>query len=423
MRAEQLDTPVEDRVPEAPQITIESQNENGQPLKDNVSKGNSGLFHKIIRKRKLEALFLFVTSQCNSRCKTCFYHEELNKNEDLTFDEIRRISETSPEFDKLWISGGEPFMRKELADIIRLFYDNNNIKVVNLPTNGLLTKKIDEYVSRLLDECPGLEIHLNFSLDGLGKTHDAIRGVKGNFKKTISSMELIRRKYRHNPRLIQNVATVVTPEALDEIFDLGVYLLKKDLIDAHVFEVVRGDPKDPATKSITPVQLREMRKKIYPLLEVQGERLFKDLGGIKKQLARVYFLGFIRFMNDLQDANYSGPSHWGMKCTAGETTIVIDHNGAFRSCEMRPAIGKIQDHDLNITKALYSDVMKKEIDEIGGGKKANCWCTHGCWIMSSIKFSPRAILFRIPLAWHRAKKDRIPDFKLPDIDIEAIENY
>lgn len=83
----------------------------------------------------------------------------------------------------------------------------------------------------------------------------------------------------------------------------------------------------------------------------------------------------------------------------------------------------MQDFDFDINKALHSDVMKKEIEEIGGGHKANCWCTHGCWLMSSLKFSPRALLFRIPWAHYKAKKDRIKDFVLPEIDIEAIENY
>ncbi len=398
---------------------------NGSPKgKDqDIHKGEPGLLHKLIRKKQLEGFFLFVTSRCNSNCKTCFYHDQLNSNQDMTFEEIKTMSETAPNFDKLWMSGGEPFMRNDLVEIIKLFYDNNHARVINLPTNGLLTKRIDEGVGRLLKECPELQIHLNFSLDGLGATHDKIRGVPGNFKKTIASMELIKEKYGEHPNLIQNVATVVTPEALDEIFDLGVYLLKKDLIATQFFEVVRGDPKDPETKNLTGEQLKALRKKVYPLLEEQANRLFKDFDGVKRKIAKTYFLGFIRFVNELQDANYFGPSPWGMTCTAGKTTIVIDHNGEFRACEVRPAIGKMQDFDFDINKALHSDVMKKEIEEIGGGHKANCWCTHGCWLMSSLKFSPRALLFRIPWAHYKAKKDRIKDFVLPEIDIEAIENY
>lgn len=418
MRKEQIDEPT---IKE--EIVITTENAASQSQEEDIHQGEPGLLHKLMRRKKLEGFFLFVTSKCNSNCRTCFYHEELNSNQDMTFEEIKRMSETSPKFDKLWMSGGEPFMRSDLVDIIKLFYENNEARVINLPTNGLLTKKIDEGIDRLLKECPELSIHLNFSIDGLGETHDKIRGVPGNFKKTIKTMELVKEKYGDNPKLLQNVATVVTPEALHEMFDLGVYLLTKDLISTQFFEVVRGDPKDPTTKTLNKEQIADLRKTVLPLLEEQANRLFKDFAGVKKSLAKTYFMGFIRFVNNLQDENYFEPTHWGMSCTAGKTTIVIDHNGAFRSCEVRPAIGKLQDYDFNISKALFSDVMKKEIDEIGGGSKANCWCTHGCWLMSSLKFSPRALLFRIPWANYKSKKDRVKDFVLPEIDIEAIENY
>jgi molybdenum cofactor biosynthesis enzyme MoaA len=41
-------------------------------------------------------LFLFVTSRCNLVCRTCFYFDKLNSLDDLTADEIGRISETAP---------------------------------------------------------------------------------------------------------------------------------------------------------------------------------------------------------------------------------------------------------------------------------------------------------------------------------------
>jgi MoaA/NifB/PqqE/SkfB family radical SAM enzyme len=380
-------------------------------------------YYRIFRKKKLNEVFLFITSSCNSKCKTCFYHDFLNSHQDMTFEQIKKMSETAPQFNKLWLSGGEPFMRDELVEIIKLFYDNNKIKEISLPTNGLLTERIVEKTGQLLEQCPGMRILLNFSLDGIGATHDRIRGVPGNFKKTIRTMELIKEKYSGNRDLIVNVATVITPEGYNEAFDLGVYLLKKDLIATQFFEIVRGDPKDPHTKDLTPEEVKALRKKVYPLIAEQANRLFKHFKGTKREIAKKYFLGYVRFINNIQDANLQGPHHWGMNCTAGETTFVLDHNGDFRSCEMRPPIGNMKDYDYDLSKALYSEAMKKEIDEIGGGKKANCWCTHGCWITSSTKYSPSTMLFRIPWAYHKAKGDLVKNFRLPDIDIEAIENY
>lgn len=385
--------------------------------------GEPGLLHKLFRRRKLEGVFLFITSQCNSKCRTCFYHDKLNSDDDLTVDEIRRISESAPKFDKLWLSGGEPFLRKELVEIVKFFYDNNGVRVVNLPTNGLLGGLIVDETARLLDACPELTVHLNFSLDGPGKLHDANRGIPGNFSKTIATMEKARDRFKGNKRLLMNAVTVITPDAYDSLFDLGVYILNKDIVATHFYEIPRGDTRDPSIKTLTTERVKDLRRRILPLFEKQADSIFKDFTGLKKKFAKFFFLGFIKFVNDLQDENYAGPCDWKMDCTAGETTFVIDHNGDFRSCEMRPPIGNLRDYGCNLSAALYSDAMKQEIAAIGGGGRANCWCTHGCWIMSSIKFSPRAILFRIPAAYRRFRRETVPGFVLPAIDTASIENY
>jgi Fe-coproporphyrin III synthase len=61
----------------------------------------------------LDTLIFFVTSTCNSKCRTCFYWKELNAHDDLTFAEIERVSETMPPFREIWLSGGEPTLREE----------------------------------------------------------------------------------------------------------------------------------------------------------------------------------------------------------------------------------------------------------------------------------------------------------------------
>jgi MoaA/NifB/PqqE/SkfB family radical SAM enzyme len=390
---------------------------------EDIHMGEPGLLHKLFRRKKLESLFLFVTSRCNSRCRTCFYHEKLNDGGDLSFEEIRKISETAPRFDKLWLSGGEPTLREDLVEIIEHFYKNNGVRVLNFPSNGLLEDRVDRMVSGILDSCPDLTIHLNFSLDGLGETHDRIRGVPRNFKKTIRSMERIRSRYRDNPRLLQNVATVVTPEAYHGMLDLGAYLLEKDLVSTHFFEVLRGDPRDPLTKRIDPAKLASLHEEILPLFRTQAERLFAGFAPLVRGFARMYFLGFIKFVLEIQEANLNGPSDWGMDCTAGKTTFVVDHDGSFRSCEMRPPVGRLQDYGFNLRDALDSKAMRKEVADIGGGRRANCWCTHSCWIMSSMKFSPVTLLFRIPAAHRRFREKCASASSLPEVNIHRIESY
>lgn len=63
-------------------------------------------FRAMSTERKLESVFLFVTGRCNAKCAMCFYTQEMDKKQpDLTFEEIKRISETAGEFNRLWIPG------------------------------------------------------------------------------------------------------------------------------------------------------------------------------------------------------------------------------------------------------------------------------------------------------------------------------
>src|SRR5919205_4159914 len=90
------------------------------------------------RGRGLGTVIFFITSRCNAKCETCFYHEELNRPGDMTFEEIARVSETMPPITDLWLSGGEPTLRHDAPEIIRLFVENNGVRRLIIPTNGLL---------------------------------------------------------------------------------------------------------------------------------------------------------------------------------------------------------------------------------------------------------------------------------------------
>jgi MoaA/NifB/PqqE/SkfB family radical SAM enzyme len=387
---------------------------------NNAALSEPGFFNKLIRRKKLESVFLFITSRCQSKCRTCFNHENLNRDDDLTFDQIKTISETSGTFDKLWLSGGEPFLRPEMVDIIALFHEKNGVKTINLPSNGLAKDKIVKMTGELLDRCPELTVHLNFSLDGLGVVHDDIRGVPGGFLKTVDTVETIRRMYGERKNLLVNIATVITSEAFHQMLELAAYVSQKGFCDLHIHEILRGDPPDPSLKAITLNQVKELNTKLAPAMDLGAKRLFRNLKQGRK-IARLTYIGIMSFMEMIKEQNHDGPHPWGMKCTAGDTTFVIDANGDFRSCEMRPPIGNLKEYGFNLREAYNSEAMKKEVYGIGGGGRANCWCTHGCWITSSLKFSPYSMLVRLPKAYRR--KERLIRIMppLPLVDVKAIE--
>lgn len=360
------------------------------------TKRTKSSFRAMSTNRKLESIFLFVTGRCNAKCKMCFYAEDMDKKEkDLTFDEIKKISETAGQINRLWVSGGEPTLREELPEIIEMFYKNNHIQDVNIPTNGLKPDRIIAWVKQIRQNCPTLNINLSLSLDGFGDTHDIQRGVPGNFYKAMGTLKQIEANFGDDGRVLKNVATVITKYNLEEVQDLMMWMLGRFHISNHIIEAARGMTRDDGVKILTEPTLRALQDEVAPIYNVYAERMAEETAGFRKYISRFFYLGFIRTLYNIRATNIDKPTPWGMDCTAGETTLVIDYDGRFRACELRDPLGNLRDYDFDIQKVMESDAMKQEIAAIGHGDKANCWCTHGCWITSSLVFNPRKMISQV----------------------------
>jgi MoaA/NifB/PqqE/SkfB family radical SAM enzyme len=372
-----------------------------------------------VRPRGFDSLFLFVTSRCNSRCRTCFYFDKLNRRDDLTDEQIERLAASAPPFRKLWISGGEPFLRDRLADLIALFVRHNGVTHVNLPTNGLLAHRIFAETDRLLALCPDLTIDLNFSLDGLAATHDALRGVPDNFVRTLDALAEAERRYRGLRRLRRNVLTVITRANYGEIVSLGGSLLASGAVDGQYFQVMRAQGPDPSLAALTRAEVADLHRRLMPIHRRYARRLMAHLPAGVRQFARLYYLGSLRFHFDLHEQCLEGPRPWPMPCTAGQTAIVIDHNGRFRACEMREPVGDLAAYDFDVARALASPAMREETGAIA---RAGCWCTHSCFIEDSGKFSPAVRYFHIPFAWLRQRLQRTAELESREVaPFQALE--
>src|SRR5207248_3928002 len=135
-------------------------------------------YASIVVGRPISPVFLniLVTSVCDMRCTHCFFTEELDdrprKKLQMKTNEIARISETlGGNLGVLILAGGEPFTRKDLPEIARAFYQNNNLESIYLMSNGQIQKRIFPDVARIMDECPKLNVTVALGLDGLKEEH------------------------------------------------------------------------------------------------------------------------------------------------------------------------------------------------------------------------------------------------------------
>src|SRR5947209_15299440 len=88
-------------------------------------------------------MIVFINSICNLTCEHCFYWKNLNQRDDLTYEEFARLSADLGPLEILNLSGGEPFIHKQFAEICSLFIRGNGVKQIYVPTNGYFTEKTE----------------------------------------------------------------------------------------------------------------------------------------------------------------------------------------------------------------------------------------------------------------------------------------
>ena len=348
------------------------------------------------REKRLGTVILFVTSRCNSFCRTCFYHAELNQPGDLTFAQIAKVSRTMPPITDLWLSGGEPTLRRDIGEIVDTFVLNNGVRRVIIPTNGLVKARVYETADEILGSNPTLDLYLNIALDGHGETHDRIRGVPGHWEKTLDCIEaLYPLKEKYQARLRLNANTVVCADNYREIQTLAEFMWNGFELDGHYFNIVRGEtPVGDEIKQVPAKALTHTYSYISQLTKRYGDRMFADDDVLKRFVKNVAYVGAISTHYRTQHANFVQDTAWPFPCTAGETIAVIDYNGDVRACELREKFATLADYDYDFGALWSARARQDELNEIDGGKA--CWCTHVCFIHDSMRHSRQALLFEAP---------------------------
>jgi len=183
------------------------------------------------------SLVVSVSYRCNSRCKTCGVWRI--PSEELTPDEWRKVFShlgRAPFY--LTFTGGEPFLRAELEEIVIAGAEACRPGVITIPTNGLLTRRIVEQAGRICAAAPRSQIGLNLSLDGVGPQHDEIRGVTGNWGRAMETWRGLKDLQVQHKNLVLSVHTVVSKFNIDHIREIveGLQFLEPDSYITEVAE-------------------------------------------------------------------------------------------------------------------------------------------------------------------------------------------
>jgi MoaA/NifB/PqqE/SkfB family radical SAM enzyme len=326
---------------------------------------------------QLRDVILFVTDRCNLRCKHCMFWERIDSpGAEMPLDNLQKIARSIPALRTVVLTGGEPFLRKDIAQIVETFYAENRCCHLQIDSNGLVIESMVDLVEK--DIAAKYQSHLSFqiSLDGFEEKHEAIRQAPGSFTKTVANIKRLVALKKDHPFFRIVVLTNINKNNYNDIEALSDFLSNDVGVD-HAFDIVRGSghsswgiPKE----IITEENPRDCD--FPPLDELQRimdliTRIDEREGGVHAQFVRQ-----LQYQVDL----YLGRPIPFRCLTAGRTIGTIYSNGAVAACEFTKPFAHLEDYQYDLNKLWQSQFAEERRNQIKG-----CRCCHSCFVLTSME--------------------------------------
>jgi len=291
-----------------------------------------------------------VNDYCNMRCKTCYIWKNniiiLEKmKEELKPFEVDKIFKKIGKVFWITITGGEPFMKKDLEEILEIILRNSKPNYITIATNGSLPERILKIMDNLTSKFPKTKFVVNVSIDDIGKYHDEIRGLKGAFNLAIKTIKLLKSLKRKN--LIVGVNTVVSSYNAHRFKKIYDYVKKKIKPDSFI------------------VTIAEIRAKLYNYnmqFFVNRDLSLKISKFLYKE-SKKKSLSLIKLVNILRGGYYKFLTYgelFKIRKFEGIASCYIMHNGeVWLSYSLPFRVGNLRDVNYNITLLLFNGVAEK----------------------------------------------------------------
>jgi MoaA/NifB/PqqE/SkfB family radical SAM enzyme len=314
-------------------------------------------------------LTVYMNSICNLTCEHCYYWRNLNQRDDLTLEELAKLSAELGRFENLNLSGGEPFIRSEFAEVCALFIRNNGVKQIYVPTSGYFTERTEKALLKVLQQ-PGLQRFVcEISLDGMPEYHNRFRGNAKSFDNAMATYDMLARMQREDARLRIHSSATASHENIDELRRLTKFLYDRcPAMEHHTLGMIRGDRKNPALAGPS----LERYTELYSYMRsVWKDREQSRFGGIVEPM-----LQWAKLQTTVRDTQY-------VPCTAGNMTGVVYANGDVSVCEAHSPLGNLRRESFfEIWDSPRAQALRESI------RAKQCHCTGEIAMWPSVIFQP-----------------------------------
>jgi MoaA/NifB/PqqE/SkfB family radical SAM enzyme len=327
------------------------------------------------------SLVISISFRCNSKCRTCDVWRK--PNDDLTLEEWTEVFQKigrGPIY--MTFTGGEPFLRKDLPEMVIAAYQYCRPEYITIPTNGILTPRLIEGVRRICENAPQSQIGINLSLDGIGREHDDIRLVPGNWERSMRTWAALKELQKTHKNLVLTIHTVISKfnvRRFRQIYD-GLQPLRPD---SYITEVAEERVElDTVGLDITP-----MAPDYAPIADFLSERA-----------RAVPARGFAKFTQSFRAHYYQLAKRTLIEqrqvipCFAGWASGHIAPNGDIWSCCIRAEpVGNLRETDYDLRPIWFEKIggMKGLRRSIAAGE---CACPMANASYANMLLHPPTIL-------------------------------
>ena len=299
-------------------------------------------------------LIFNVSYKCDSKCVMC-NSWKLPYHDDLTTDEYRKAfsSKLFNSIEYVGITGGEPTLRRDMVDLVRIMSDNMpRLRKITLNTNGFVKERVVPTLEQIVDIANerGFVFGTRVSLDGIGDAHEDIRRVWNAFERAMASVrelqELQKKKFFNF-----GVSFTFTSQNLDEGQRIYDFCRKEDL--NVVFSIARYS--ELAFGNMDLEESTELKEEDFPQLT----KFFRD------RVRESSVIDGDAFLYNGYAKMFSNGMKRTMPCPSMDQGVLLNPNGDFTYCENSQIIGNLRNGDAwnfyfdpkNI--AIRDEVLKK----------------------------------------------------------------
>jgi MoaA/NifB/PqqE/SkfB family radical SAM enzyme len=304
-----------------------------------------------------------ITYRCQGRCTNCNIWRTDGGVDELNLKEIQGLfmknRDLLGEVKHIQITGGEPFTREDLPEIVSTISGVLPSCIYWIPTNGLEPDRIEESTENILRALGGRGLGVTVSLDGSPETHDKLRGVEGSHASAVETLKrLTELRYRH-PGLQLSIGMTIGPENQAEI--------------SEIYDVARSHDVDFSFRpvNISGIYYRNMTRpgtsidpdELLPAVRRIGRDLIRRRGLLRSTPTLMYMQGAIDYVR--KEGTRSLP------CSAASDSF-LDPTGDVYPCIIMDAkLGNIREKRL--TEIWLSDEADEIREQIRRGQCPGCW--------------------------------------------------